>query len=62
MSDYDLGHHSLCIIGGAAMADEEEIKDTIKYLNEMIGTGYYDGEGDELLSQIVNYLSAKLNT
>jgi len=60
MSNFDLEHCAISIVSSAACADRQEILDVIKYLEtKIIGTGYYDGEGDELLQQIVIYLKKK---
>jgi hypothetical protein len=61
--DYDLWHNAVLLVSGANLASDAEIKDAIKGLNKLIGTGYYDdAEGDELLKHIVKYLSGKLET
>ena len=57
MSDFDLEHYALLLVSGATVAPRDEILESIKYLDtRIIGTGYYDGVGDELLKQIVVYL------
>jgi hypothetical protein len=59
-NEWDLAHHALCVVTGAIMADNEELNEDIRYLEErIIDTGYYDGECDDLLKQIVAYLKSK---
>ena len=59
--NYDLFHHAVCIIAGSNMASEIEIKKSIKDLEEIIDTEYYDdNDGDILLKQIILYLKRKL--
>lgn len=61
MSDFELDFCAIRLISGAALADREEIVDAIQYLEtKIIGTGYYEGQGDELLQQIVSYLKEKI--
>jgi hypothetical protein len=50
------------VVSSANMASEKELKEAIKALNRLIGTGYYDDkEGDRLLEHVVAYLTGKLN-
>ena len=51
--------HSVAIISGAWLAKEDTIKDAIKDLDALIGTGYYD-DGDEILIPVRNYLVKQL--
>ena len=56
-SNYSLDHHALALVAGAQCASRNEILDAAQYLEtKIIGTGYYDGVGDELLKQIIVYL------
>lgn len=59
--EWNIAHHAICIVSETNLADYEEIQEHIKDLNKTIGTGYYDdSDGDELLKQIVAYLTKKL--
>jgi len=57
---YNLYGHALGLVSESAMASEQEIKSEIALIEEIIGTEYYDGEGDDLLRYIVAYLKRKL--
>ncbi len=58
--DYDIDHHAICIVSGANLAKDPEMKRSIAYLEKIIGTGYYDDpDGDKLLQHIVDYLKSK---
>lgn len=59
-NDYDLFGRSIGLIGGANMASKEEILSAINDIVQVIGDEYYDGDGDELLRHIVDYLTSKL--
>lgn len=60
---FDISHHAILVVAGANTADKEEIQEDIKYLDRLIGTGYYDDpEGDLLLQHVRDYLKKKLET
>lgn len=57
----DISHHAILVIAGANVAEADEIKEDIAYLDRIIGTGYYDDdEGDLLLRHVREYLKKKL--
>lgn len=59
-NDYNLYGHALSLVSESAMASEQEIKSEIALIEEIIGTEYYDGEGDDLLRYIVVFLKNRL--
>lgn len=60
MGNYSLAGHALALVSGGIMASKDEIKEAIEYLEtRIIGNEYYDGEGDELLKQIIAYLQSR---
>ncbi len=59
-TDFDIYHNALSIIGSANSCSKEELLIHINDINSIIGTEYYDSDGDVLLGQIVNYLKSKL--
>ena len=53
--------HYICrSIGEANFATEAEIEREIVSLQKLMGTGYYDGEGDALMQAMISYLQSKL--
>lgn len=59
--DYGICGAAYNIVGGGIMASREELVEAIKDIEEIIGTGYYDGEGDEILSHILNFFKSRLD-
>lgn len=59
-NNYNLYSHAIALISESAMASSEEIKSEIQSIEKLIGTEYYDGEGDNLLRYIVVFLKDRL--
>jgi len=51
----EIQHHALALVG-TALTEPEAAKIAAKMVQEHINTGYYDGEGDHVLSHIVAFL------
>ena len=58
--DEELTSNALGVVAKGAMADKEELEKAIKYIKRMIGTGYYEGDGDEVMEAIVKYWESQL--
>ena len=59
--DYDeLTQAALCVVSIGAMIDKEELKEAIKEIKAIIGTGYYNGDGDGAMEAIVKYWESQL--
>ena len=54
--DWEISTNAIAIVAAAHCASVAEVQRHIEYIEEKIGTGYYDGSGDVLLGQIVEYL------
>jgi hypothetical protein len=59
--NYDFWSYTVQIVSGANMASTENIQGSIRELEALIGTGYYDDDaGDILMKQVIEYLKGKI--
>ena len=57
--DWNLWGQAVGLIGGAWMAEADELQAAIDGLSKLVGTGYYD-DGDEILLPVIAYLKKRL--
>jgi hypothetical protein len=55
----DFWANAVAIVSWAWMSPEKELEQSVKSLNSLIGTGYYD-DGDEVLIPVRDYLLKRL--
>lgn len=48
-------------IGGICTEDKEDLIELKKKLESVLGDGYYDGDGDELIQAAINMINIELN-
>jgi hypothetical protein len=59
--DPNLGSDICGLVGRICMAEREDLLQAREDLISLIGTGYYEGEGDNLLNEALAFICSKIN-